>query len=323
MKRVVQIARELGVSVSKINEYLKNINIEPVNINTKIDNETLHLIYLAHNDRADQHVGKVESADSTDKLIEIFSYVNPFEKEQFDIINEENTFKNRISIVKEFDGLQISTVFSDFEAFSICNGLEDNFSRALARRFFCLTTKKSSEFYEAHNIAMTALNKYGPEMLSFVICLPPLPFKAIDATQIFNELDKRKTNQVFPLIRISYKNDKNITEKLVISFYSEKKEGNRQRFNNILVIKNKTTGKRLFKISRNGLIIPDSDAKQIKPILQLFVRFSQDTKKFILNYGLETGECSICGRELTDSLSIRRGIGPSCYNNLYLSDKNL
>ncbi len=67
-----------------------------------------------------------------------------------------------------------------------------------------------------------------------------------------------------------------------------------------------------MKVSRSGIAVPDKNAKQIIPVLQVFARISKDTKKAFLNYGLETGECSICGRELTDSESIRRGIGPVC-----------
>ena len=160
---------------------------------------------------------------------------------------------------------------------------------------------------------MRVLKKYGEKITTFIIALPPLPFQAIDPLQIFSELDKRKASQEFPILRLSYTNKEGKTEKLQLTFYAEKTEQGRIRNDDVLILKNSTTSRPIMKISRSGLVLPEPEAKQIVPILQLFVRFSKDTKSMIINYGLETGECSICGRELRDKLSIKRGIGPTCF----------
>ena len=249
---------------------------------------------------------------SEQSLPQEFSIKNPFEAEQQEIISKHDIFSNREPTTKEIQGYEIKTVFSDFEAFSICSGLDNRHAKHIAQKYFRAKDLEPDVFVEAHQIATKTLEKYGSRLLSYIITLPPLPFKAVNATQIFSELDKRRKTQDFPIIRIPYKNEKNETEKIYISYFAEKLESGRKRNDNILTIKNQTTGKRLMKVSRNGIVIPDKVAKQIVPVLQVFVRFSKDTKKAILNYGLETGECSICGRELTNSESIRRGIGPVC-----------
>ena len=42
------------------------------------------------------------------------------------------------------------------------------------------------------------------------------------------------------------------------------------------------------------------------------VRLIDDPKSAIEAYGMRTGQCAICGLELTNSESIERGIGPIC-----------
>ena len=207
----------------------------------------------------------------------------------------------------KFEESEIETVFSDFEAYSICKGLDNRHAKHLARNYFKTNKQMDNEQFEAHSIAMSALEKYGGRTLTFMISLPPLPFKALNATQIFSELDKRRKKQDFPILRITFKNAKNQTEKIQISYYAEKSNQGRKRNDNVLTIKNRSTGQQLIRLSRSGIVIPE-----IVPVLQVFMRFSKNTKQTLLNYGLETGECSICGRELTDSESIRIGVGPVC-----------
>lgn len=104
------------------------------------------------------------------------------------------------------------------------------------------------------------------------------------------------------------------SEKLEISFYAEKQNNDpiRTRFANVLVVKNKTTGNRVLTLSRNGFVKPENYAREIIPVISLFIRSGNDFTKAIIHYGLQTGECSIWGRELTDDKSIRLGIGAVC-----------
>lgn len=315
MKRLPQIAKEQNIGVSTLIDYCERLGHTRVTRNSKIDSKLEGQII-------DLHKGKIEApqkidneeyqVSSTSELPNDFNLTNPFEYEQQEIITEADRFSNRQKRTITFQELEEETVFSDFEAYSICMGLENRHAKHLARNYFKTFKQIDKEQFEAHSIAMLALAKYGGKTLTFIISLPPLPFKAVNATQIFSELDKRRKKQEFPILRISFKNDKNQTEKIQISYYAEKSDKGRIRNDNVLAIKNRSTGQQLMRVSRNGIVVPENNAKQIVPILQVFMRFSMDTKQTILNYGLETGECSICGRELTDSESIRLGIGPVC-----------
>lgn len=315
MKRLPQIAKEQNIGVSTLIDYCERLGHTRVTRNSKIDPKL-------ESEIIDLHKGKIEvpqkidnqefQVSSTNELPEDFSVINPFEHEQQEIITEGDRFSNRQKRTIKFQESAVETVFSDFEAYTVCMGLDNRHAKHIARNYFKTNEQIENELFEAHNIAMSALDKYGGKTLTFIISFPPLPFKAVNATQIFSELDKRRKKQDFPILRITFKNAKNQTEKIQISYYAEKTEKGRKRIDNVLTIKNRTTGQQLMRVSRSGIVIPENNAKQIVPVLQVFVRFSKDTKQTLLNYGLETGECSICGRELTDSESVRIGIGPVC-----------
>ena len=315
MKRLPQIAVEQNIGVSTLIDYCERLGHTRVTRNSKIDPKLESQII-------DLHKGKIEvpqkidndefQVSSTSELPEDFSIINPFKHEQQEILTEGDRFSNRQKRTITFQESAVETVFSDFEAYTICMGLDDRHAKHIARNYFKTNEQTENEQFEAHYIAMSALDKYGGKTLTFIISLPPLPFKAVNATQIFSELDKRRKKQDFPILRITFKNAKNQTEKIQISYHAEKTEKGRKRIDNVLTIKNRTTGQQLMRVSRSGIVIPENNAKQIVPVLQVFIRFSKDTKQTLLNYGLETGECSICGRELTDSESIRIGIGPVC-----------
>jgi hypothetical protein len=237
---------------------------------------------------------------------------NIFAEKQTALLHQTSPFENRVPIVRAFGDTRIDTIFDDFEAFSICAGLEDRYARKIARQFFADEKIETDTFLYAHKSAMRQLERLGPQLLTYFISLPPLPFQAIDATQLFSEFDKRKQKQDFPVLRITYYNHENRKEKIHISFFAPKNEEGRERNENVLVVKNKTTGAMLMRVSRNGVVLPEAGAKEIVPSLLLFIRFSENVQQFIINYGIETGQCSICGRELSDLLSIKLGIGPIC-----------
>ena len=46
------------------------------------------------------------------------------------------------------------------------------------------------------------------------------------------------------------------------------------------------------------------------------VRAAADPLAAAIAYGKEFGQCAVCGRELSDPVSIERGIGPICADNL-------
>lgn len=316
-KRLSSICKELNISFAFIQQGLKDFGIEVSNLNQKVDSKTEKLIVEIVSGTAQANLSQFNSGNkATQDLPVEFVTPNPFEKDVIKLNKSFDKFdESQLRVISKENKL-IETVFSDFEAFSICLGLEDRHCKHIAREYF-KNPKNDHNVLEAHDIAMKTLEKYGAKLLSFIISLPALPFKAFDATQIFAAMDKRSSFQDFPILRIVYKNDSGHNEKIQIAFFAIKENNKRQKHNDVLQIRNNTTGQTLMKITRDGKICPENNAKQIIPIIQLFYRFSKDTKTAILNYGLETGQCSICGRELTDALSIQRGIGPICYERSF------
>lgn len=314
MKRILQVAKDLNVGIATVFDYCSKLGHNIESRNVKVDQHLENQIIAVHEGKFDFSKNELDKFEvsTTEELPPEFSLDNPFLLNQQLILSEEDLFSKRQMQIRKLKESELKTVFTDFEAFSICSGLDNRHTKHIAREYFKSLQSSEVHLIEAHEIAMAALNKYGSKTLSFVISLPPLPFKVVNATQIFSELDKRRNKQEFPILRITFKNDKNQTEKIQISYFAEKLENGRRRNNNVLIVKNRTTGLNIMRVSRNGIVVPETNAKQIIPVLQVFIRFSTDTKQTLLNYGLETGECSICGRELTDSESIRIGIGPVC-----------
>ena len=74
---------------------------------------------------------------------------------------------------------------------------------------------------------------------------------------------------------------------------------------------------RMFKTVTGYTVIPyfkelsDEQAEFILKQLE-----DENVKTRLKIYGDNTGSCGICGRELTDPLSVKRGIGPVCHERL-------
>lgn len=317
MKRISQLAKELHMSTASILDALVALDINVHSDQTKLSDEVITMVIekLQTNEPSTppkKEPPKPVVAQSNLEIPAEFELFNRFENEQQALVSTQEPFKDRQQTLRRFEDTEVETIFSDFEAFSICAGLEDRTARKIARQYFAEEDIHEDVFRYAHEAAMLALQQYGPQLLAFIVSLPPLPFKALNATQIFSELDKRKKTNPFPILRISYLNDAQKREKIHIGFYTTPNSEGRLRHDNVLEVKNKSTGETLMKIARDGRVLPEAGAKQILTGILLFIRVSQDVKSFIINYGLETGECSICGRPLTDAVSIKLGVGPVC-----------
>ena len=310
---IKQLSSELNVDSTTIIRYARVLRLSIVTLNQQLADDEIQRIKQVHFQPSafdfTDFFNPLNDLSSSNLLSE-FQMDNHFENNIIELVQNDDSFLKRNSKRLLIGNKKIETIFSDFEAASICGGLEDPRSRLLSRLFFKGQCTES-DLVELHAIANTAFDKYG-NLLSFVMTLPQLPFTTFDSTPIFSELDIRKNTNKSPILRISFLNQHGNAEKIQLSFYAENLDGTRQRNEHFIIVKNQTRNETIMKISRDNKIVPQNSAKSIIPILQLFVRFSKDTKSMIINYGLETGECSICGRELTDKESIKRGIGPIC-----------
>jgi hypothetical protein len=333
MIRARKLANELNIGVDTISTILGNKEL--IHPNYKIDvpseKKILNVLEKArlllhnkvNNDITDLELAiksviesGVDYSNNLYKYPEEFIEINEFEHETESLISAGGNYSKRKLKKLEFKNQQIKSIFTNFEVSSICLGLTDRHAKHIARKYF---SKKAdnTDLFELHEIAMNTYKKYGSEMIAFILALPPLPFKVKNYQNIFAELDKMAAKQSFPVMRFSFKNQDGKKEKINFTFYSNGIVDKKRKPNtDIITIKNRTTGKAIMRITRSGIVLPSQNAKNIIPILDLYYSISNNPRKAIINYGLETGECSICGRELTDKASIKRGVGPVCASYL-------
>lgn len=331
MTRARKLANELNIKLDNISDILGNE--DSIYPNYKIDVssekrirkvlEKANALLRSNNDISNIEAAieiiiksGIEYGENLNDYPEEFNEINEFEQQTESLININSDYDNRKVKKILFENQKIDSIFNDFEASSICLGLTDRHAKHIARKYFNKTAA-NTDLVELHKIAMNTYKKYGSDMIVFVLTLPPLPFKVKNFQNIFTELDRMSTKQSFPVMRFSFKNQEGKKEKINFTFYSngivdKKREPNKD----IITIKNRTTGKSIMRITRSGIVLPTQNAKNIIPILDLYYNVSNNPKKAIINYGLETGECSICGRELTDKASIKRGVGPVCASYL-------
>jgi hypothetical protein len=314
-KRVINILKTTGKELPLIRSYAKRLNIFLDDEYQKISEEDFQkILNLLEKEPEVMLLPKKGSRELflTDALPEVFNQNYPFAQFQTDLIN--NSLEKRSLNYILINDISVETVFNDFEAYSICRGISISRAIKIAKDYFI--GKEDETRIEAHEFAMTAYKKYGFEILNFALRFPPLPFKAFDASSLFTELDKQAKETGLPIIRVAYSNEFGKPEKLELKFYVERESEKTRVYKNVIEIRNKTTNSKVASISRQGRLVPAEGSRNIIPIIQLFIRYSSDLSKLQINYGLETGECSICARELTDPISIKRGIGPNCYKNL-------
>lgn len=246
----------------------------------------------------------------------------------------------------EYNGATLTTCFEDIEAVSLCAGVTNNAKpRYIWRKFFHGTATPEEIFY-AHRIALKLKEKYGDDFLNFCMALPPLPFKYGDVSQVFSELDKATDKLDNPIIRflstdaerfitlqtvndndninieaykdLGHDNFRRTDEKhkFSLTFYTEKQYGSViLRDTDSIILKDVSKGKKIARIYRDGTFLPFDDALLTKPVISLFLKFAQNPSMMTINYGFETGECSYCGRELTDQTSLKVGYGFKCARN--------
>lgn len=314
-KRIIQLIKETGKDISLIKSFARRSGIVISNEYQKISDQDFERIQKLLEEEIDTIGNKGKGSKElylTNELPVEFTNVNPFTVLQTDIL--QNGLRKKQASFFEYNDSKIESVFDDFEAYSICRGLNVSRATKIARDFFRdqnITTR-----IEAHELAMSALKKYGWKMLSFVVRFPPLPFQSFNVDNLFTELDRKTKDADLPVIRVAYSNEKGSPEKLELKFYVEREADKTHVFKNVIEIKNKSTNSIVAQIARNGKIVPSEGSRNIVPIIQLFITNAANIGKLQVNYGLETGECSICGRELTDATSIKRGIGPVCIKNI-------
>lgn len=257
----------------------------------------------------------------SDKINDAFYKSNPFEN---DVVNTISGFLDEELIVSRVscNGNSIESKFSNFQAFHICKGHKDKQYQAIYNRY--LKKKETQEdIFKAHKLAMDILKmKDGNTLVKYLLSLPELPFKAEKFKILFKALDNSiKNGNYNPSVTLKMRNVKGENEDIEFSFLVI----DNIRYKNQIRVRNKKTNFTLMEISRDGKVLPSNNItengllKNVTPVLELFCTITENEdglNSAILSYGIETGRCSMCGRELTDKVSKIKGIGPICEKNL-------
>jgi hypothetical protein len=298
--RLSQFAKKYSVNEETLEKYFKELKWRYSSINKKLTDVEIEKLLEHHKIPAKKLMTTGYIIENN--LTKDFKIPNKFREKIGDFL--KGGFNQ-----KKIDGTD-NFHLDDFTAITICDGLKNQDAKLICRRYYNGDVDELL-ITSAHKLAIETIERYGKEVILELIKLPKLPFKVTNFHQVFTELDKKRGQILDPSIRIMVNN-----EPIHISFYKEGEKDKKILFRNIVEVRNRNTREVLFKLTRQGDCMPQSKGKGLIPMIQTFVSYSSEMNQHILHYGLVTGECSICGRPLSDPESIRIGIGPICRQGL-------
>lgn len=299
MIRASKICREYNISLERLIKLSKPFYQIESNPNAKIPSDLIEKLF-----------SKIPKPEN--QLQSVHNVLSKENFESFDIYIQKDNLTFRTPKEIKNQSYAIDSIFTDQEAFSICFGLKNEIANRIARKFL-KNSFDSQNAFDMHQIAMKAKDKGGNKLLSLIMELTPVPAE-LNMKNVFKVLDKQMDKNSNPAVRILFENKNEENEKLQVCFYSETIENKVNVDSDIIVIKNIKTKKTIMSISRSGNIVREKDLKNFVPIFRFFISFSHSPKDVMLNYGLDTRECSVCFRELTTARSIEIGMGPVCYS---------
>ena len=178
---------------------------------------------------------------------------------------------------------------SDAEVLQSLRGSRSSFAQDLARKFNKLS---ASQYAWAHKIAVDSIKQQ--QNVAVVDDAQPSQFEAL-----FNAFEAAKAKGAKRLTLrfegINVKPNRDLTA-LWVTSQTEKEEGNYG-----------LQPKYLGKVTRQQI-----DSRLSDDVKEVILSASNDPLTAAIRYGKVSGECSCCGRELTDPQSIAQGIGPIC-----------
>jgi len=194
------------------------------------------------------------------------------------------------SVSTRRDGLvTFSSDLTDSEVLQSLRGQRSQFAQDLARKFNSLSP---AQYAWAHKLAVDA-NKNQQQVAS-VDSNEPTQFEALFAA--FEAAKSKGAKRLTLRFEgVNVKPNRDMTA-LWVTSQTEKEQGNYGM-----------QPKYLGKVTRSAL-----DSRLSDDVKATIMAVANDPLTAAIRYGKVSGECSCCGRELTDPRSIERGIGPIC-----------
>jgi hypothetical protein len=220
------------------------------------------------------------------------------------ILHLTSNLFNKQKVQVALKGYQtIASSFHDNEAINICSKMSSSFTRHLCKQLHNPKSNRQLILYKIHHIANKALGIFGGKILTFIHELRNLDFKNQTASEIQTY---KKVIPDFPILSFETSNTA-----FKISFFVKQTNKDGKLKSDIRLFAPKTY-EEIGAIDEEGYVM--ARLERFKPQLTLFYQATKDNK-FKIYSGVETGNCDICGRELSHPISLRIGIGPICARN--------
>jgi hypothetical protein len=205
---------------------------------------------------------------------------------EFDLAQCEDRKVQQFSVTTKRDGLiNFTSDLTDAEVLQSLRSQRSSFAQDLAAKFHKLSP---AQYAWAHKLAV---DNTQPQKVDNT---QPSEFEAL-----FNAFEAAKAKGAKRLTLrfegINVKPNRDLSA-LWVTSQTEKEEGN-------YGLKPKYLG----KVTRQQI-----DSRLSDDVQQTIMLAANDPLNAAIQYGKVSGECSCCGRELTDPQSIERGIGPIC-----------
>jgi hypothetical protein len=205
---------------------------------------------------------------------------------EFDLAHiEDETNVQTFTVTVKGEVVTFTSTLSDSQVLQTLRGMRSSFAQDLAAKFNRLSEK---QYAWAHKLAV---DNTQPQKVDNT---QPSEFEAL-----FNAFEAAKAKGAKRLTLrfegINVKPNRALSA-LWVTSQTEKEQGNYG-----------LQPKYLGKVTRSAL-----DSRLSDDVQQTIMLAANDPLNAAIRYGKVSGECSCCGRELTDSQSIERGIGPVC-----------
>jgi hypothetical protein len=223
-----------------------------------------------------------------DRVISDLHAVNPQAAAdlEYDLAQtDDETNVQTFTVTAKGEVITFTSTLSDSQVLQTLRGMRSSFAQDLAAKFNRLSEK---QYAWAHKLAVdnTVSKKVDDTQ--------PSQFEAL-----FNAFEAAKAKGAKRLTLrfegINVKPNRDLSA-LWVTSQTEKEEGNYG-----------LQPKYLGKVTRQQI-----DSRLSDDVKEVILSASKDPLTAAIRYGKVSGECSCCGRELTDSQSIERGIGPIC-----------
>ena len=224
-----------------------------------------------------------------DRVISDLHHVNPQAAAnlEHDLAQDDTAPAQTFTVTARGETITFTSTLNDWKVVETLRGMRSNFAQDLARKFNKLSP---SQYAWAHKLAVDNVKvRVAP-----VKSNEPSQFEALFAAfEAAKSKGAKRLTLRFEGINVKPNRD---LSALWITSQTEKEEGNYG-----------LQPKYLGKVTPQGC-----DSRLSDTVKEVILSAANDPLNAAIKYGKVSGECSCCGRELTDPRSIERGIGPIC-----------